>query len=118
MENIFPQELIDLLIVSVSFSMILMVFIQKCKRMKFINQKWHLCALNFVLSFALGIPFAMTFYHISFENAVWVGVFTFIGAPSIYDTLKNQTILSYKPVSLNQTISIPIENEIKTTVGE
>ena len=112
MEQLFPAKLLDLLVISVTFSMISMVFIQKCKSMKFVRKKWQVCLLNFLLSFLVGMPFANVFYDVSWLDSIWVGLFTFVGAPSIYDALKNQKIFNYKPSSLQDTIAIPKENEI------
>lgn len=113
MENIFPTHLIDLLIVGVTASIITMVFIQKAKHLKFVTKNWQVGILNTFVSFAFGIPFAIWFYNLGLIDSIWVGVFSFIGAPAIYDALKNQTILTYKPTSLDDTITLSKENEIK-----
>ena len=55
----------------------------------------------------------MTFYDINFKNSIWVGLFSFVGAPTIYQALNNQNIITYKPTSLSDTISISKENEIR-----
>lgn len=68
--------------------------------------------LNLLFSFFVGIPFANAFYNVSWLDSIWVGLFAFVGAPSIYDALKNQKIFNYKPSSLQDTIMIPRENEI------
>ncbi len=61
----------------------------------------------------MGIPFSMFFYELSLVESIWVSVFGFIGAPSLYEALKKQNIVSYKPKSLKEVVSIPKENEIK-----
>lgn len=115
MEDLFPQHLLDILAISVTFSFILMSLIQKFKTLSCINKSWHVWVLNFISSFLLGIPFSKTFYGTSFCDSIWVGIFSFIGAASIYSALKNQTILTYKPSSISDTIKIPQENEIERT---
>lgn len=112
MKDIFPQALIDLLSISVAFSFIMMTIIQKLKRFSCVNKKCHILIINFVLSFALAIPFGIRFYDIPIEDAWWLGLFTFIGAPTLYETLKNQTLLTYKPRSLKETVSIDKKNQI------
>lgn len=113
MEQFLPERLLDLLIISVTFSFIIMVVLQKFKALPFINKAWQIWILNFIFSFSIGIPFTITFYNLDIYSGAWVGLFTFVGAPAIYDALKNQTIINYKPTSLNDTVSIPKENEIK-----
>lgn len=113
MENIFPQLLLDLLTISITFSVILMTLIQKFKTLSFINKSWHVWFINLVFSFAIGIPFSITFYNISLINSIWVGLFSFIGASSIYEVLKKQNIINYTPIRVDDTISISKDNEIK-----
>lgn len=113
MEEFFPTLLLDLLVISITFSVILMTLIQKFKNLSFINKSWHIWILNFLFSFLIGIPFSMTFYNIDLKNSIWVGLFSFIGASSIYETLKNQNIINYKPSSISDTVTISKENEIK-----
>lgn len=94
-----PDSLLQILSVSMVFSVILMAFIQKLKILSIIKKKNHIWYFNFLFSFLLGIPFGMIFYQLKFEQCIWIGIFSFIGASSIYDTLK-----AYQPVSLSQTI--------------
>lgn len=113
MEEFFPTLLLDLLVISITFSIILMAFIQKCKALSFITQSWQIWVINLIFSFVLGIPFAITFYDTSIDHSIWVGLFSFIGASTIYEGLKNQNVFTYKPSSLNKTKTISIDNEIK-----
>lgn len=113
MEEFLPTLLLDLLVISVTFSAVLMVLIQKLKDLSFITKSWQVWFLNLILSFAIGIPFAMNFYKISFINSLWVGLFSFIGASSIYEMLKKQNMINYKPSSISDTVTILKDNEIK-----
>lgn len=113
MEEFFPTKLLDLLVISITFGIILMAFIQKVKSLSFINKSWQVWLLNFIFSFSIGIPFAMTFYNTSLKDSLWVGLFSFIGAAGIYQTLKNQKIINYTPSSISDKISISKTNEIK-----
>lgn len=113
MEQFLPTKLLDLLIISVTFSFIVMVILQKFKTLPFIKSSWQIWILNLLFSFSIGIPFTITFYDLDIYSGIWVGLFTFVGAPTIYDTLKNQTIINYKPTSLGDTVELPKENEIK-----
>lgn len=112
MESFFPELLVDLLIVSVVFSTILMMIIQKAKTLSFIKKSWQVWLLNLVFSFAIGIPFGMMFYDLDVKKGIWVGLFSFVGASGIYEALKNQNIINYKPTSISDTVTVPIKNEI------
>lgn len=116
MEQFIPEHLMNLLSISIVFSIVLMTLIQKCKSLSWVNQSWHVWVLNLVFSFLLGIPFGMTFYGLNVVDSAWIGVFSFIGASSLYTVLKNQTMINYHPNSVSDTIqntvSLPKENEI------
>jgi hypothetical protein len=113
MENIFPDSLIDILLAGVALSSIIMIMLQNIKSAKIIQTGNQIWVLNLILSFVLGIPFAMKFYSLPLIDGIWVGIFSFIGAPAIYEALQNQNIINYKPSSLSSTIEISKENEIK-----
>ena len=115
MDSLIPEELLNILAISVTFSIFLMALIQKFKDLSFITKSWQTWFLNLIFSFALGIPFSMNLYNLDLYKAIWVGLFGFIGAPTLYETLKSQNLVTYKPksTSKNNVIEIPIENEIK-----
>ena len=115
MDYLITDTLLDILTISVTFSVFLMAFIQKFKDLKIVNKGWEIWILNLLFSIVLGVPFANTFYKLDLELSLWVAVFGFIGAPTIYQTLKSQNLIKYKPKSTKDTNTIIIskENEIK-----
>lgn len=113
MDNFFPSLLLDLLGISVTFSIILMAVIQKLKSFSCIKKSCHVMIINILLSFAIGIPFAINFYHLTLVEGIWVGLFSFVGASTIYESLKKQNIINYTPNGIDDTIKIPKDNEIK-----
>ncbi len=116
MEVFMTDELWNLLLTSMTFSIFLMALIQKVKTLRFFKKKWHVWFLNLAFSFIMGIPFSMQFFHLDLNESIWVSVFGFIGAPSIYQALKKQNIINVKPKSAtenNDYIEIPKKNEIK-----
>lgn len=96
MEYLIPSLLLNLLIISIIFSVILMSLIQKFKSLSIINKSSQIWVLNLVFSFLLGIPFGMLFYNLAFNESIWVSIFSFIGAPSLYKTLKKQNIFTLR----------------------
>ena len=113
MDALVTDLLITLLMIGITLSIIIMALIQQFKNLSFFNKEWHIWILNLFFSFAIGIPFTMYFYELNIFSAIWVGLFSFIGAPSIYTILKKQNLVNYKPKSLNDTIQISKDNEIK-----
>lgn len=113
MDIILPDKLLNILMMSGTFSIVMMIFLQNVKKQSFIKKGVQVWVLNLLFSFLLGIPFGMVFYNLSLVDSIWIGVFTFVGAPSIYQALKSQNIVNYTPSSLKDTVSIPKENEIQ-----
>ncbi len=99
MDLLLSDLLWELLLISLTFSVFLMALVQKVKKSHIFHHKWQIWCLNLVLAFAMGIPFTMMFYEKTLVESIWVCLFGFIGAPSIYEVLKKQTLISYKPSS-------------------
>lgn len=118
MDNLLPELFIQLLYISLISSAVVMALIQKIKSFSLVKKSWQLWLLNLLFSFLIGIPFGKVFYDLNIINSIWVAIFSFIGAPTIYELLKNQNLINYKPKSLtnindSNTVTIPIDNEIK-----
>ena len=113
LDVLVTDKLLDILMISITCSVVLMVLIQKFKSFSFIKKDYVIWMSNLVFSFGLGIPFAIYFYSLDIYSALWVSVFSFIGAPSIYEILKLQNIINYTPKALDDdVVVIPKENEI------
>lgn len=104
MENIEINNILNLLYISVIVSSIVMIIIQKFKQVSFLTKDYQIGIINFITSFALGIPFSMYFCKLNLIESIWVSIFAFIGAPSIYEILKNQNVINYHPSSLKEDV--------------
>lgn len=101
MENILPDLLLKILLISILFSTIKVTIIQKIKTIFTLKKKWQVILINFISSFSLGILFSMWFFNLTIFNALWVSFFSFVGAPSIYEGLRKQNIIDFTPKSLS-----------------
>lgn len=110
---VISEKLLQILFVSMIFSVVLMALIQKLKTFTLIKKKWHIWVLNLAFAFILGIPFGMMFYGLPMKESIWVGVFSFIGASSIYDKLDN-----YSPVSLTDVYGKADDKKIDSETKE
>lgn len=116
LDIVMSDELWTLLLISLTFSIFLMALVQKIKMLNFVTKKWHVWIINLFCSFLMGIPFGMFFYGLTVYQSIWISLFGFIGAPSIYETLKSQNMINYKPKSatVNKDYTcISKSNEIK-----
>lgn len=101
MDILISDKVLDLLMIASTLSFILVTLIQKIKMISIIKTKTHVLIANFLCSF-LGIPFGICFYNLDVIDGLWISLFSFIGAPTIYQILKSQNILAYKPKSLEE----------------
>lgn len=115
MDILLNDTIINILLIATTFSFIMMNLIQKLKTLPIISKSHHIWLINLLLSFLIGTSFGLHFYQLSLIDSLWMSFFTFIGAPSIYETLKNQNIINYTPKSLNSSITITNEYIINRT---
>lgn len=101
----------QLLIVAIALSTITCSIIQKTKKI-FKNSK-HLCLYSFIINILFCIVFCYTFTEVSFPISLWVGLFSFIGADTLYKSLEGK-LSSYNDLSVDKTIKVKIENIIDT----
>ena len=104
MDTLITTEMINCLMQATTVSIIVMAVIQKFKTLECITKDCHIFLLNIVFSFVIGISFFITFYDEPIENAIWISLFSFIGAPSLYTMLKKQNVINMDLISLDDTL--------------
>ncbi|MFV0250387.1 MAG: hypothetical protein ACK5HP_05100 [Bacilli bacterium] len=92
MELIFPNEVLNILMIASTLSVITMALIQKLKKMNLITTKKSITIVNVLASLIIGIPYTMHFYNLSLVDGLFVSFFSFIGAPLIYDSFKKNKV--------------------------
>lgn len=99
----------ELLIISISLSTITCALIQKTKK-QFKSSK-SLPIYSFIVNMLIGIIFCMSFTDITFPTSLWVGLFSFLGADSLYKTLEGK-LASYTDIISRNKVTISTENII------
>lgn len=95
----------QLLVIAISASVISTAFMQKIKESCLLSstlQTCYLIMISFGVSMIVGTLFALTFANTTFGEALWVGLFTFVGADSIYKMLEDKVFASFKNLQLNK----------------
>lgn len=100
----------EMLIVSIAMSTISCAFVQKTKR--YFKCSNCLAIYNLFVNMLFGILFCITFTDINFPESLWIGLFSFLGADTIYKSLEGK-IASYKDLVKKKIIEVPIENLIE-----
>jgi len=78
----------ELLVLSMILSSINCTFIQKTKSL--IPNSKLVIIYSLIVNIVLSIFFCRTFTDLSIKNILWIGLFTFLGANSIYKTLEGK----------------------------
>lgn len=97
----------ELLVISMALSVVTCSVVQKTKG-HFSTSKF-LPLYSLALNLLLGIIFCITFTDISFPTSLWVGLFSFLGADTIYKSLEGK-LLSYSDILARGKVSIAKEN--------
>lgn len=123
MENIMDVLMTDTLwnniLTACTFSVILFLVMQRVKELPFIKNTVAIWICNLFLAIGVGVPFALYYFGVNFQEALFIGFYSFIGAPAIYTGLKNQNIINYTPKPLkDNTIEVSKKNIIKRTDEE
>lgn len=82
------EYLQELLLISITLSTITCTFIQKTKIL-FKTSKF-LMIYGLFINVLFGVLFCKTFTIMEFPTSLWIGLFSFIGADSIYKTLEGK----------------------------
>ena len=109
MDTLITVEMVNCLMHATTVSIIVMAVIQKFKILSWVQKDSHIFILNLIFSFIIGIFFSINFYNEPIENAIWISLFSFIGAPSLYTMLKKQNVINMNLISLDDTL--PQNNE-------
>lgn len=101
----------QMLVIAIALSTITCAFVQKTK--KLFKKSRYLCLYSLIINLCFSIIFCITFTNITFPTSLWIGLFSFIGADTIYKSLEGR-LAPYKELVTSDTISVKRENLINT----
>lgn len=107
----------NLLIIAIACSSITLIFIQKTK--KFCHNSKCITTYSLFVNLILGFFFSQTFSNINYIHSIWVGLFSFLGADTIYRNLEGKlasyTDLTGKKNDSSNSSNTANEEEESTT---
>lgn len=105
----------SVLIIAIACSSVTVIFIQKTKR--FCGNSKQIPFYSLIVNVILGFLFSQTFSDISCINSLWVGLFSFLGADTIYKSLEGNldTYEELTKENVNNPIKVE-ENEVTNTI--
>ena len=96
----------SILIIAIACSSITVIFIQKTK--KFCGDSKQISVYSLIVNVVLGFLFSQTFSDISYVNSLWVGLFSFLGADTIYKSLEGK-LSSYEVLTEENNNNLVID---------
>ena len=99
----------ELFVIAIALSIVTCAFIQKTKG-HLPNSKC-LPLYSLVVNLVVGVVFCITFTNVTFPTSLWVGLFSFLGADTLYKTLEGK-LSSYKAIISRSKVSVSKENII------
>lgn len=99
----------QLLIISIALSVITCTFIQKTKFV-FKSSK-YISLYSLIINILTSIIFCISFTDITFPNSLWIGLFSFLGADSMYKSLEGK-LSSLSDILNKNTVEISKDNII------
>lgn len=84
-----------LLVISCASSILSTAFVQKIKTASIIKCNSCLLYISFFISMFFGVLFTLSFTKYNVIESLWVGLFSFLGADSLYKAFEDKIFSSY-----------------------
>lgn len=88
-----------LLLIAASSSIISASFVQKVKTVSLIKCSDCLIYISFLISMSFGMLFTLSFTEYTLIDSIWVGLFSFIGADSLYKAFEDKLFKSFNKIN-------------------
>lgn len=103
----------NVLIVGMASGIVTTAFVQKIKETIKFKKSNRLVIVSFIVSMVLGTLFSLSFSNTNLVNSLWVGLFSFIGADTLYKLFENKIFKPFGEIYKEDTVEIPKENIIR-----
>ena len=104
----------EYIMVSIALSTVTCAFIQKTKGL--IKPKSLIIWYSFFVNILFSIIFCQSFTKINFPDSLWTGLFSFIGADTLYKSLEGK-LSSYTEIRSTKEVGIKKENILNKKEG-
>ncbi len=106
----------NLLIIAISCSSVTVILIQKTK--KFCKNSNCIILYSIFVNLLLGFFFCQTFTKIDYIQSIWVGLFSFLGADTIFKNLEGKLSSYSDLIGKEESSSEPLPEKKEDIVGE
>lgn len=103
----------NILIIAIASGIITTSLVQKIKESFRLKKSNRFVIISFIISMTIGTLFALSFSDASIIDALWIGLFSFIDADTLYKMFEEKIFTPYSALYENKTIQIPVENNIE-----
>lgn len=129
MEELIPQALIQVLMVAVIYSAVQSALVEWLKQSKLFKSSFVLWLFNALTAIPLGTLFSIYFFEFDLYMGLWTGLFSTVGAASIYKGLikahkqlkeiqeGTTSAPSQLPVETQEEVGVPAEVEADSNIN-
>ena len=103
----------NLLIISMASSVITTSLVQKIKESFTFKKSSFIIIVSFVVSMIFGTLFALTFSNAELKESLWVGLFSFVGADTLYKAFEDKIFKSFANIVGDKKNVVNEKNIIK-----
>lgn len=94
----------SLLLIGVASSILSSALVQKIKGLSVLKCSDCLIYISFVVSMMFGVIFTLSFTEYKIIYGLWVGLFSFLGADSLYKAFEDKVFASFSKIKEVTTI--------------
>ena len=94
----------SLLLIALASSILSSALVQKIKGLSILKCSDCLLYISFGVSMMFGIIFTLSFTEYKIVHALWVGLFSFLGADSLYKAFEHKIFASFSKIKEVTTI--------------
>ena len=92
----------NLLIFSVASRMIISKLVLTIKESFNLEYSSFIIIVSFIVSMIFGTLFTLTFSDVGLKESLWVGLFSFVGADTLYKTFEDKIFKSFSNIVNNK----------------
>lgn len=89
----------SLLLVAIASSILSTAFVQKIKGLPIFKCSNCFLYISFITSMLIGIIFTLSFTDYDIVEALWIGLFSFLGADTIYKAFEDKVFASFSTIN-------------------
>lgn len=103
----------NILIIAMACSIVTTAIVQKIKEGFVFKKSNRLVIISFIVSMVVGTLMSLSFSDANIINSLWAGLFSFIGADTLYKIFEEKIFTPFSDIHKKDTVEISKNDFIK-----